>query len=134
MPWPLTYGFGEAESGLALLPSGLGMVIAVLLFGQLTDLVVLRHKARETVYKLEVRLIPQLTIPSGLALPVGLLVYGWATVSHKHWIVLMIGVSIFTIGMMDITVYNSMRYTFSAVLPPSLLTQGLVGVPSKLPS
>ncbi|KAH6991463.1 major facilitator superfamily transporter [Ilyonectria sp. MPI-CAGE-AT-0026] len=101
--YPDTYGFGEAESGLAFLPGGLGMVIGVLLFGQLTDLVVLRHKARETTYKPEVRLVPQLTIPSSLALPIGLLLYGWATAGHIHWIIPMIGVSIFTIGMMGIT-------------------------------
>ncbi|KAH7140990.1 polyamine transporter 3 [Dactylonectria macrodidyma] len=98
-----TYGFGEAESGLAFLPGGLGMVIGVLLFGQLTDLVVLRHMVGGTTYKPEARLVPLLTIPSGLALPIGLLLYGWAAAGHIHWIVPMIGVSIFTIGMMGIT-------------------------------
>ncbi|KAK6077709.1 transporter [Seiridium cupressi] len=96
------YGFNEGTSGLAFLPAGLGMMIGVVGFGYLSDAMVQRNKAAGIAHKPEVRLAPALTIPSGLALPVGLFIYGWTTDKGVHWIVPMVGVVIFTAGLMGV--------------------------------
>ncbi|KAI2621531.1 MFS general substrate transporter [Hypomontagnella submonticulosa] len=96
------YGFDEGDSGLTFLPAGLGMMIGVVGFGQLTDLMVKRNQAKGLVHKPEVRLSPIFTIPAGIALPIGLFIYGWTTNFGVHWIVPMIGVLIFAAGLMGV--------------------------------
>ncbi|KAI1502200.1 polyamine transporter 3 [Biscogniauxia marginata] len=96
------YGFDEGSSGLTFIPSGIGLLIGVLGFGQITDRIVKRNKAREIAHRPEVRLIPVLTIPCGLALPIGLFIYGWTTDKGVFWIVPMVGVVIFSAGLMGI--------------------------------
>lgn len=96
------YGFDEGTSGLTFLPAGLGMMAGVVGFGQLTDARVKRNNAAGIVHKPEYRMAPILTIPSGLALPVGLFIYGWTTQKGVHWIVPMLGVVIFAAGLMGI--------------------------------
>lgn len=98
------YGFDEGTSGLTFLPAGIGMMIGVVLFGFLSDAMVKRNKAAGLEHKPEVRLAPALTIPSGFTLPIGLFIYGWATDKGVHWIVPMIGVVIFTAGLMGVMV------------------------------
>jgi hypothetical protein len=98
------YGFDEGTSGLTFLPAGLGMMAGVVGFGQLTDARVKRNNAAGIVHKPEYRMAPILTIPSGLALPVGLFIYGWTTQKGVHWIVPMLGVVIFAAGLMGIMV------------------------------
>ena len=98
------YGFGEGTIGLTFIPAGLGMMIGVLGFGYITDLMVQRNLARGKPHRPEIRLTPTLTIPSGLALPVGLFLYGWSTQYGVHWIVPMIGVVIFAAGLMGVMV------------------------------
>lgn len=98
------YGFSEGNVGLSFLPSGLGMMIGVMTFGQLTDRMVKRRQAKGKAHRPEIRLSPYLTLPSGLVLPIGLFIYGWATDKHVHWIVPMIGVVIFTCGLMGVMV------------------------------
>ncbi|KAI0592767.1 major facilitator superfamily domain-containing protein [Biscogniauxia sp. FL1348] len=96
------YGFDEGTSGLTFLPAGIGMMIGVIGFGQLTDVVVKRNKAKGAEHTPEVRLKPAMTIPLGLALPTGLFLYGWTTQYGVHWIVPMIGVVIFSAGLMGV--------------------------------
>lgn len=109
------YGFDEGTSGLTFLPAGIGMVIGVVGFGQLTDWMVKRNQAKGIVHKPEIRIPPILTIPSGIALPVGLFIYGWTTHYSIHWIVPMFGVLIFAAGMMGVMV----RYQSNPTqLPP----------------
>lgn len=103
------YGFDEGTSGLAFIPAGLGMMIGVVTFGILSDAMVKRNKAAGLEHKPEVRLAPALTIPSGLALPAGLFIYGWTTDKGVHWIVPMIGVLIFTAGLMGVMVSRSLN-------------------------
>jgi hypothetical protein len=98
------YNFDEGTTGLTFLPAGLGMMIGVIGFGQLTDAMVNRNKAAGVAHRPEVRLAPALTIPSGLTLPVGLFIYGWTAEKGVHWIVPMIGVVIFTAGLMGVMV------------------------------
>jgi hypothetical protein len=98
------YGFDEGSSGLSFLPAGIGMVIGVLGFGQLTDLMVKRTKAKGLEHKPEDRLNPLMTIPCGLAMPAGLFIYGWTAEKGIHWIVPMLGVLIMCTGLMGIMV------------------------------
>lgn len=98
------YGFDEGSSGLTFLPAGLGMLVGVMIFGILADTMVKRAKAKGGEYKPETRLAPALTIPTGLALPVGLFIYGWTTEKGVHWIVPMLGVAIFCCGLMGVMV------------------------------
>lgn len=98
------YGFDEGTSGLTFLPAGLGMMIGVVGFGLLSDTIVTREKNKGGTHKPEVRLMPALTIPSGLALPAGLLIYGWTAYKAVFWIVPMIGVVIFSAGLMGVMV------------------------------
>ncbi|KAF4806296.1 Efflux pump rdc3 [Colletotrichum siamense] len=94
------YGFDEASSGLSFLPAGIGMVIGVAGFGQLTDLIVKRTKAKGLAHKPEDRLKPVMTIPCGLAMPVGLFLYGWTVQNGVHWIVPMLAVLVMCAGLM----------------------------------
>ncbi|ORY59721.1 polyamine transporter 3 [Pseudomassariella vexata] len=96
------YGFDEGTNGLTFLPAGIGMMIGVAGFGQLSDYMVKRNMAKGVTHQPEVRLLPTLTIPNGLALPVGLFIYGWTTEYGVHWIVPMIGVVLFSAGLMGI--------------------------------
>ncbi|KAK7755361.1 hypothetical protein SLS62_002587 [Diatrype stigma] len=108
------YGFDEGASGLTFLPAGLGMLIGVITFGALSDKIVKWNLAKGLPHKPEVRISPQLTIPCGAALPVGLFIYGWTTENQVHWIVPMIGVLIFAAGLMGVMV----SYFSAAANPP----------------
>ncbi|KAF6806648.1 transporter C1529.01-like protein 3 [Colletotrichum sojae] len=96
------YGFDEGDVGLTFLPAGIGMMIGVVMFGALTDLIVKRNKAQGNPHRPEIRLKPILALPCGIVLPVGLFLYGWTTEKGVHWIVPMLGVVIFSIGLMGV--------------------------------
>ncbi|KAL7627984.1 hypothetical protein AAE478_002180 [Parahypoxylon ruwenzoriense] len=96
------YGFNEGDSGLTFLPAGLGMMIGVVVFGQLTDMMVKHNQEKGITHKPEVRLAPVMTLPSSVALPVGLFIYGWTSNFGVHWIVPMLGVLIFSAGLMGV--------------------------------
>jgi multidrug resistance protein len=98
------YGFDTGTSGLTFLPAGLGMMIGVVGFGQLSDAMVKRKQAKGETLVPEIRLAPVLTIPCGCALPVGLFLYGWSAQYRVHWIVPMLGVLIFAAGLMGVMV------------------------------
>ncbi|KAH0425545.1 major facilitator superfamily protein [Colletotrichum camelliae] len=103
------YGFDEASSGLSFLPAGIGMVIGVVGFGQLTDLIVKRTRAKGLAHKPEDRLKPVMTVPCGLAMPFGLFLYGWTVQNGVHWIVPMLGVLVMCVGLM-----GTMNYLIDA--------------------
>ncbi|KAL2756983.1 hypothetical protein ACRALDRAFT_1049216 [Sodiomyces alcalophilus JCM 7366] len=96
------YGFDEGTIGLTFLPAGIGMMIGVVVFGGLTDFLVKRRQAQGVELKPEVRLTPALAMPCAVVLPVGLFLYGWTTHHGVHWIVPMIGVVIFSFGLMGV--------------------------------
>ncbi|KAI1102348.1 MFS general substrate transporter [Jackrogersella minutella] len=108
------YGFTEGDSGLTFLPAGLGMMLGVIVFGQLTDWIVKRNQRKGIPHRPEVRITPALTIPSGVVLPIGLFIYGWTTNFGVHWIVPMIGVLVFTFGLMGVmfTIQNYLLDTY----------------------
>ncbi|KAF4816471.1 Efflux pump radE [Colletotrichum tropicale] len=100
------YDFDEGNTGLSFLPANLGMMIGVLSLGYLQDYLVLRAKRNsddDGKYKLEVKLTPWITLPAGLLMPAGLLLYGWASHYRVHWIVSMIGAMLFALGLTGAT-------------------------------
>lgn len=101
------YNFSEGTTGLSFLPAGLGMLIGVQAFGHIHDYLV--RIARDSMgpddeYRPEVKLNPWVIIPTGLTLPIGLLVYGWTAQYQLHWIVPMLGVVVFSAGLTGTTV------------------------------
>jgi MFS family permease len=98
------YHFGEGIVGLSFLPAGIGMMIGVITFGMVSDMVVKKAQAQGIEHKPEIRIKPIFTIPCGVALPIGLFIYGWTADKKVHWIVPMIGVVIFTAGLMGVMV------------------------------
>lgn len=96
------YGFDEGEAGLAFIPAGVGMMIGVVVFGALTDMLVKRRQASGLELTPEVRLMPALVMPCAIVIPVGLFLYGWTTHYGVHWIVPMLGVVVFSCGLMGI--------------------------------
>lgn len=101
------YGFSEGTTGLSFLPAGLGMLIGVQAFGHIHDYLVRTAKKAmgpDDKYRPEVKLNPWVIIPTGLASPAGLLIYGWTTQYQVHWIVPMLGVVIFSAGLTGTTV------------------------------
>ncbi|KAL0941548.1 major facilitator superfamily protein [Colletotrichum truncatum] len=99
------YGFDEGTVGLTFLPAGIGMMIGVVLFGGLTDYVVKRNKDKGLPHRPEIRLTPALAMPCGIVLPIGLFLYGWTVEKHVHYIVPMLGVVIFSAGLMGVMNY-----------------------------
>lgn len=104
------YGFDEGSSGSSFLPAGIGMVIGVVGFGQLTDLIVKRTKSQGLEHKPEDRLKPIMTVPCGLAMPFGLFLYGWTAQNGVHWIVPMLGVLVMCTGLMGIMVSSTLLF------------------------
>ncbi|KAF5520355.1 Efflux pump radE [Colletotrichum aenigma] len=104
------YGFDEGDTGLSFLPADLGMMIGVLSLGHIQDYLVLRAKRTsddDGKYKLEVKLTPWITLPAGLLMPAGLLLYGWASQYRVHWIAPMIGAMMFALGLTGATVKST---------------------------
>lgn len=100
--FPQNYGFDEVESGLVFIPSAIGMMIGIVLFGAMSDKLVTAKKNSGQELKPEIRLSPYFTIPAGVAIPIGLFTYGWTIYYKVHWIVPMIGVVIFGFGLMGV--------------------------------
>lgn len=98
------YGFDEGASGTTFLPAGIGMFFGVIGFGGLSDHIVTKRTQAGLEHRPEVRIPPNMTVPAGIALPVGLFIYGWTVEKGVHWIVPMIGVVIFSCGLMGIMV------------------------------
>ncbi|PNH47869.1 hypothetical protein VD0004_g547 [Verticillium dahliae] len=96
------YGFDEGTVGLTFLPAGIGMMIGVVVFGALSDMLVKRRMAAGGDLVPEIRLTPAVALPCATVLPVGLFIYGWTTEKQVHFIVPMLGVVIFSAGLMGV--------------------------------
>lgn len=121
------YGFGTGTVGLAYLPTGIGMLFGTMVFGVLTDVVVKKKIAQNGKTVPEDRLPIWMTVPTGLLIVASLFWYGWSTQEHTHWIVPMIGVSLFCFGLMGIMVSHSLQLSLSV----SLLT--MIDVSANIP-
>ncbi|KAK0707646.1 general substrate transporter [Lasiosphaeris hirsuta] len=96
------YGFDEGASGTTFLPAGIGMLFGVVGFGVMSDRIVVKRTAAGLDHRPEIRILPSFSLPAGLALPVGLFIYGWTAQYGVHWIVPMIGVLVFSCGLMGV--------------------------------
>ncbi|KAJ5675650.1 MFS general substrate transporter [Penicillium macrosclerotiorum] len=83
------YGFKEGIAGLAYLGLGVGSALGMAIFGCYSDRINAQLAAKHGSAKPEYRLPP--LIPSALAMPIGLVLYGWTAQYHLHWIVSIIG-------------------------------------------
>ncbi|KAM6535893.1 hypothetical protein FALCPG4_005420 [Fusarium falciforme] len=96
------YGFGTGTIGLAYLPTGIGMLFGVMLFGVITDVIIKKKLAQNGKTVPEDRLPVWLIAPNGIIIVASLFWYGWSTENNTHWIVPMIGVAFFCFGLMGI--------------------------------
>jgi MFS family permease len=95
------YGFSAGLSGLAFLGIGLGFVIGLVLYGWTNDRVVLKLIQRnEGKYEPEMRL-PAMIVFACL-LPISFFWYGWSVDKNAHWIVPIIGMLPYGIGIMGV--------------------------------
>ncbi len=88
-------------SGLAYLGLGLGFVTGQVVFGLLSDKMVVRQKARNNgKFEPEMRL--PLCIPFAFFVPISFFWYGWSVQARTHWIVPIIGLFPFAFGLIGI--------------------------------
>ncbi|CAG8930861.1 unnamed protein product [Penicillium salamii] len=91
------YGFNVGEMGLTFLSITVGTVVAIMMYYVYLHFVVgpaIRSGAPDIP---EYRLIPALF--SSFLLPAGLFIFAWTGNGHTHWIVSVIGIFLFTVGM-----------------------------------
>ncbi|KAI5455985.1 major facilitator superfamily domain-containing protein [Mariannaea sp. PMI_226] len=96
------YGFGTGTIGLSYVPTGIGMLFGVISFGIITDIIIKRKIAERGSTVPEDRLPVWLTLPNGLLIVAALFWYGWSAEANVHWIVPMIGVALFCLGLMGV--------------------------------
>ena len=96
------YHFSTSTAGLAFLGSGVGTLLGLAFVGTLSDKIIKRKKASGATLKPEDRLPILITLPACLAIPSGLIIYGWATDKTVHWIVPQIGTAVIGFGMIAI--------------------------------
>jgi multidrug resistance protein len=96
-----TYGWSLGLTGLVYLALGLGYVVGMVVFTLLSDRTVVRMTMMNNgVYEPEMRL-PD-CIYFAFLLPVSFFWYGWTTHYHTHWIVPILGLVPFGIGIVGI--------------------------------
>ncbi|EHK50986.1 hypothetical protein TRIATDRAFT_94197 [Trichoderma atroviride IMI 206040] len=95
------YHWSEQLSGLAYIGLGLGFVAGQVVFGLLSDRILIKLKARNNgVFEPEMRL--PLTIPFSFFVPISFFWYGWSVQARTHWIVPIIGLFPFAFGLIGI--------------------------------
>lgn len=102
------YSFDEGKLGLIFLPGGIGIIIGVITFGALSDMFVKNRQKQGLEYKPEVRLSPTLAMSCGIVLPIGLFIYSWTVQYAVHFIIPMLGVAIFSCGLIGVIVTNNL--------------------------
>ncbi|KAI9827415.1 MAG: hypothetical protein M1819_006956 [Sarea resinae] len=93
------YHWSGGIVGLSYIGIGLGMFIALFVFGFASDKI-MKAKGANGGMKPEYRLPP--LIPAALILPIGFFWYGWAADKHTHWIVPIIGTAFIGLGTLGI--------------------------------
>ncbi|KAF2136478.1 uncharacterized protein K452DRAFT_343111 [Aplosporella prunicola CBS 121167] len=95
------YGWSQSISGLAYLGLGVGILIALVAFGMLSDKVVnARAKAKGEKWKPEGRFLIMMWFSP--AWPIGFFWYGWAAYYSTHWILPIIGTAWIGFGSLSI--------------------------------
>ncbi|KZV92021.1 MFS general substrate transporter [Exidia glandulosa HHB12029] len=121
-----TYGFGTGVSGLAYLGLGVGFFLSTLVGARVMNTIYLTLTKRNNgVAKPEYR-IP-LMLVAGILIPIGLFWYGWTARASIHWIVPIIGSSLFGLGTMlsflgiQLYLVDTFAYAASAISAASFL-------------
>lgn len=91
------YAFSAGPSGLVYLGIGFGNLVGLYLFAITSDRAV-KKAAERGVSKPEIRLAP--VSLGGPLVCIGLIWYGWTADKRVHWIVPIIGTSVFGLGVM----------------------------------
>ncbi|PSN60596.1 membrane transporter [Corynespora cassiicola Philippines] len=111
------YHFSSGAVGLAYIGIGIGMFMGMILVGTISDRVIKKHQAKGNT-KPEHRLPFIITLPGGIALPIGIFIYGWTAHYKVHWIAPIIGTSFVGLGnltsMMTIQTYLIDAYHINA--------------------
>ena len=89
------YQFSAGVSGLSYLGVGIGMAVSLGAFAALSDKM---HKAQGDSPPPEGRLKPMVWVMP--IVPVGIFWYGWAASQQAHWIVPILGTSLFGFGVL----------------------------------
>ncbi|KAI8711261.1 MFS domain-containing protein [Fusarium sp. LHS14.1] len=96
------YGFSAVSAGLSFIAGGVGNLLGLMFVGYLSDKLIKDSQSAGKAVEPEQRLDLRLTVPTALALPIGLIIYGWTAEKQLHWIVPMIGTGIMGFGMIGI--------------------------------
>ncbi|KAI7470137.1 MFS general substrate transporter [Hortaea werneckii] len=92
------YGFNLGQMGLTFLSIIVGVVLSIAIYYAYLYKIVEPEIRKFGLGTPERRLVP--AIPASLLMPVGLFIFGWTgSVGHVHWIVSVIGIVIFTMGV-----------------------------------
>ncbi|KAK3716829.1 hypothetical protein LTR37_006179 [Vermiconidia calcicola] len=106
------YGFSVGEMGLTFLSITVGVILSIALYWTYIWKVVEPDIRANGLGAPEKRLIPALA--SSMLLPIGLFIFGWTGNGDIHWIVSVVGILIFTVGvfilMQCVFVYLPMVY------------------------
>ncbi|KAL5342142.1 major facilitator superfamily domain-containing protein [Aspergillus crustosus] len=95
------YGFSAGLTGLAFLGIGFGFIAGLAFIGLTNDKMLMRAAARNNnIFEPELRL--PLMIIFACILPISFFWYGWTADKHVHWIVPIIGMFPFGVGMMGV--------------------------------
>ncbi|KAF2189684.1 membrane transporter [Zopfia rhizophila CBS 207.26] len=96
-----TYSWSPELCGLAYLGVGLGFFCGIIFVAKTSDATIIRlTKQNNGVYEPEMRL--PTCVFFGFLIPISFFWYGWATEEKTHWIVPIIGLLPFGLGMMGI--------------------------------
>lgn len=113
------YGFSSGQVGLSYLGNGTGSILGLLVSGVALDWLAESLLERNGgVYRPEYRL--PLMILAGIAVPVGLLWFGWTANFKQHWILPIVGTSFLGFGIM-------LAYVRCASCWPPWRAQALIG-------
>lgn len=112
------YGFSSGSVGLTYIPSGIGMILGMGVIGFCSDKILQKRKALGKPIRPEHRLPIFITLPGGLALPIGLFIYGWTAEKHVHWIVPLIGTVFVGAGLLANMVRSLVSFSIGPILSP----------------
>ncbi|CAO2650596.1 Nn.00g018880.m01.CDS01 [Neocucurbitaria sp. VM-36] len=96
-----TYGWSAELTGLAYLGVGTGNFIGIIAVAKTSDATIIRlAKKNKGIYEPEMRL--PLCVFFGVLIPTSFFIYGWTTYYKVHWIVPIISLVPFGVGLMGI--------------------------------
>ncbi|KAG2169715.1 hypothetical protein VTO58DRAFT_110714 [Aureobasidium pullulans] len=109
--FPSSYGFNLLQEGLAFLPIAIGTILSFLLYNSYLVFYRIPKVKAGTPTKPEDLLLPGLV--SCFFPPIGLLIFGWTSRPDIHWIVPMIGIALFPLGVFIVYQYAASLFAAS---------------------